>query len=150
MPVKWKWRLVVALLGVGLMSHPGEAAKIQHFKDDQGTLHICNADEAAPGKAGPETKPAVPKRRRWVYQQPAPTSPASPLSGPQAPAPVAPPASVVLPPPEAAASPVEEAVPPMDEVLAESLEEAAAATEADPNAGQPVSDSGRIRGGGRR
>lgn len=57
MQINPRWRLAVALVAVVvLLAAPGQAAKIQQFKDDHGTLHISNSDEAGPGKpaAGPQ------------------------------------------------------------------------------------------------
>ena len=62
MQINPRWYLAVALLGVVvLLGPPGEAAKILQFKDDYGTLHISNSEEAKPGKS--RTEPQAPMTR---------------------------------------------------------------------------------------
>lgn len=80
MPVNLKWRLAVVLLGVGLWVHPGEASKIQQFKDDQGTVHINNAREAASDKAEPEGKPGSRRRPKFPAAPPVAPSPPEPVA----------------------------------------------------------------------
>lgn len=111
MPLNWKWRLVVALVGVALWCHPGVAAKIEHFKDTEGTLHITNAGDpeaAKPGAAAAPGATAVPGPSPQTFPSPPLPSPsvnhsAEPEIAPQegAPPPVAPSA----PPEEQSAAP---------------------------------------------
>ncbi len=92
MILRWKWRLGAALLGVTLWSYPVAAAKIERFKDTEGTLHIHNEGEEAakPGGAATPNTPAAP--------QPLPPPPVAPPMPPP-PAPVPQPQEPVAPPP---------------------------------------------------
>ncbi len=113
MPVSWKRRLVAALLGLALLSPAGAAAKIERFKDPEGTLHISNAGEE-PVKPGGVTAPATPAAPGPAPQPlPHPGSPPATLPAP-APPPVPPP-----PPQGQAIQPPDEAqeVPPAPEPL---------------------------------
>jgi len=87
MPVSWRWRLVVALVGMALFLSPaGVAAKIERSKDNEGTLHISNTAEV-PVKPGGATTPA-------------PTATPAPAPRPvPPPLPVPPPPEEVAPPP---------------------------------------------------
>ena len=80
MPLNWKWRLVVALVGVALWCHPGVAAKIEHFKDTEGTLHITNAGEPEAAKPGAAAAPGA-------TAVPAPSPQTSPSGSPPPPLP---------------------------------------------------------------
>jgi len=56
--MKWRWRVPLFLLTLAWWSlSPAAAAKIKHFKDTQGTLHITNLE--AEGQAKPGTAPAA-------------------------------------------------------------------------------------------
>lgn len=95
MPVSWRWRLVVALVGIVLFLSPsGVAAKIERFKDKEGTLHISNTGDL-PVKPGGATTPSPPST-------PTPTAAPAPLPLPR---PVPPPPMPVTPPPEQVAPP---------------------------------------------
>ncbi|MCX5892383.1 MAG: hypothetical protein NTW80_05305 [Deltaproteobacteria bacterium] len=89
MPLSGKWRLVLALVGVVLWSQPGVNAKIEHFTDKEGTVHISNnAAEAEPGK--PDWTPS--RGRMTPPPQIFPAAPAGPVPQPQiVPPPVEPP-----------------------------------------------------------
>ena len=113
MPVNLRWRLAVALLGLALINPPEVAAKINHFKDDQGTLHISNDREAEAGK-GNGTKLNMPGRRRGGSPQAI-----APMTPPPPPEPEAPPPEPVTLPPAEVAEPqkgVQEETPSADEV----------------------------------
>ena len=61
--MKWRWRVPLFLLTLAWWSlSPAAEAKIEHFKDPQGTLHITNVgpeDQAKPGTApAPKASPA--------------------------------------------------------------------------------------------
>jgi len=145
MRVNWKWRLAVALLGLALMNPPGVAAKIKHFKDDQGTLHINNAGEAEAGK-GNGTKLNM-HGRRWGASQQA----MAPMAPPPPPVQEAPPPEPVAPAPQEEEAQQEPVAPPSQEEaapLAQNQEEAPQPIEDVLNAPQP--DSGRSRSRGRR
>lgn len=64
--MKWKWRVLVILLTLAGWSWSPAAAKIKHFKDTEGTLHITNleAEDQAKSGAAPAAKvtpaPGVP------------------------------------------------------------------------------------------
>jgi len=82
MLVSWRWRLVVALVGLVLFLSPsGVAAKIERFKDNEGTLHISNTGEV-PVKPGGATTPSPPST---------PTPPPRPVPPPPMPVPPPPP-----------------------------------------------------------
>lgn len=98
MPVSWRWRLVVALVGIALfLGHSGVAAKIERFKDKEGTLHISNTGEL-PIKPGGAT---TPNSASTPAPTPAPTAAPAPQPTPPAPrlVPVPPPPEQVAPPP---------------------------------------------------
>ena len=57
-PVKMRWSLIFALIGVVLWSQPGISAKIDRFTDKEGTLHISNESTAEPVKPGGAQTPA--------------------------------------------------------------------------------------------
>ncbi len=104
MPLSWKWRLALALIGVALLNHPGFAAKIERFKDKEGTLHISNSGEADPGKPG-----AAPN------SSPTPAAPVQTFPQAEPPAAVAPPPVMEAPPPPEQETPPQEAPPPSEE-----------------------------------
>jgi len=84
MPVSWRWRLGVALVGVALLSPSGVAAKIDRFHDKEGTLHISNTgEEPVKGGAAAPMPPGTPP----------------PLPRPVPPPPPQPPPEQVTPPP---------------------------------------------------
>jgi outer membrane biosynthesis protein TonB len=95
MPLSWRWRLVVALLGIALMSPSGAAAKIERFKDKEGTLHISNTGEVPvkPGGATAPNQPSTPTATPAPPPQPIPPLPR--------PVPVPPPPEQVAPQPPA-------------------------------------------------
>lgn len=95
MPVSWKWRLVVALAGIALfLSHSGVAtAKIERFKDKEGTLHISNTGEV-PVKPGGATTPNPPSTPTT-----APAPPPQPIRPAPRLVPVPPPPQQAAPPP---------------------------------------------------
>jgi hypothetical protein len=96
--MKWKWRVSLILLTMAWWSLSPAAAKIEHFKDTQGTLHITNVgpeNQAKPGTA-PAAKVA-----------PAPGSPGPGLPAPGLPLHL-PPATPPQIPRSAAAPPAEE------------------------------------------
>ncbi len=105
MPLSWKWRLALAVLGVVLWSHPGSAAKIERFKDSEGTLHISNSGEAEPAKPGEAVTPRV--------TPVAPPPAAVPPAPPPAPVPPAPSPPPQMEPPAPAEVP--EGAPPIPE-----------------------------------
>lgn len=127
MPVNWRWRFVVALVGIALFwGHSGVAAKIERFKDNEGTLHISNTGEA-PDKPGGATTPNLPS---------APT--AQPMPPGPRPVPIPPPPEPVAPPPSVdpgAAPPVMEPEPNQQQF--------------EPPAEQPVSQAGNDQAGRR-
>jgi hypothetical protein len=90
MLVSWRWRLVVAVVGLVLFLSPsGVAAKIERFKDNEGTLHISNTGEE-PVKPGGATTPKLPS----------PPTPPQPMPPAPLPRPVPPPEQVPPPPPD--------------------------------------------------
>ena len=129
-----KWHLAAALLGVVvLLSPPGEAAKIQQSKDDQGTLHISNSEEAEPGK--PQTEPKAQlnqKRHAPIFSTPPAT-----LRAKQLQASGTPPPEQVAPPPVIAAP------------TTEPQHETPPVIESQPNAASTDLGSGRHGGGSR-
>jgi len=92
MLVSWRWRLVVALVGIVLFLSPsGVAAKIERFKDSEGTLHISNAGEE-PVKPGGATTPSPPSLPPGAAPAPLPRPvPPRPMPVPLPPQQVAPP-----------------------------------------------------------
>ena len=106
MPVSGKWTLIAAFVGVAWLSQPVWAAKIERFKDNEGTLHISNMGEAVQIKPGgvPAPPPAAPGAAPGApgvtpAQPPAP--PGGPVGQPQA-----------FPPPPVPPPPVPQAAPP--------------------------------------
>ena len=101
--------LVAAALALSaLLSWSVAMAKIEHFKDEKGTLHISNSGEAeSKGKAGPTPTPAAP-----VVEPPTSFPEAGEVVEEPPPDPEPPPEA---PPPEMEVPPVEEAAPPPNE-----------------------------------
>ncbi len=137
MPVSWRWRLGVALVGLVLLSHSGAAAKIDRFKDKEGNLHITNVGEE-PVKKGGVTTP-TPSATPTPSPTPAPTAAPAP---PPLPRPV-PPLPPPPPPPEQAPPPPGEPVEPVEPppVMEPELNEPPVAPPA-PEAGN---DEGQVR-----
>jgi hypothetical protein len=98
--MKWKWRVPLILLTLAWWSlSPAAAAKIGHFKDTEGTLHITNVgpeDQAKPGAA--------------------PTAKVSPAPGGEPPGllPLLPPVQPLQPPPQPPPMPRSAAAPPAE------------------------------------
>ena len=81
MLVSWKWRLVVALVGMALFLSPsGVAAKIERSTDKEGTLHISNTGEE-PVKPGGATTPKLPSPPPPQPNPPAPQPMPAPPPG---------------------------------------------------------------------
>jgi hypothetical protein len=98
--MKWKWRVPLILLTLAWWSlSPAAAAKIEHFKDTQGTLHITNV--------GPEDQ---------VKSGAAPAAKVSPAPGVQPPGliPLLPPVQPLQPPPQPPPMPRSAAAPPAE------------------------------------
>ena len=108
MPINLRRCLAVALLGVALWSHPGVAAKIDRFQDDQGTLHITNHGETPADKSGTGAKPV----RRRLSKAEAFSREGLPVPPPPPQALETPPPGAVPPPPQEEAALPEPAAPP--------------------------------------
>ena len=99
MLVSWKWRLVVALVGMALFLSPsGVAAKIERSTDKEGTLHISNTAEV-PGKPGGATTPNPPSPPTLAPAPQPGSPPPQPMPPAPRPMPVPPPPQQVAPPP---------------------------------------------------
>ncbi len=73
--MKWRWRVPLFLLTLAWWSlSPAAAAKIEHFKDTQGTLHITNVGPENQAKSG-----AAPAAK--VSPAPGEQAPGLPLPG---------------------------------------------------------------------
>jgi len=90
--MKWRWRVPLFLLTLAWWSlSPAAAAKIEHFKDPQGTLHITNVgpEDQAKSGAAPAAKvspaPGVPAPGVPLHLPPA-TPPQIPRSAAAPPA----------------------------------------------------------------
>lgn len=59
-PVKMRWSLIFAFIGMVFWSPPGISAKIEHFTDKEGRVHISNESQAAPEKPGEVQTPGTP------------------------------------------------------------------------------------------
>ncbi len=103
MAVSWKQLLVVACVGMALLSPSKAAAKIERFKDKEGNLHITNTSEE-PVKAGGLTTPtpapaALPVPPAPVRPQVVPPPGVPPAAAPAPPEPVPPPPAGPADPP---------------------------------------------------
>lgn len=65
-----KWRIALLLIMVAWWTmSPAAAAKIEHFKDTAGTLHITNVGPEDQPNAGSEATTTYPLRQRGVRPQ---------------------------------------------------------------------------------